>query len=107
MRRTQQVCSNCGATVRIIRADYKFTESGLSNVTLKDIELIHCDECGNDDPIIPRMTQLMRVLALAVIGKPHRLVGEEVRFLRKYLGLTLEEFGRWLKVDRATVSRWE
>ena len=108
MRRTnKQTCSNCGSLARVARGDYKFTESGLSNVTLQDIDVIRCDECGNEDPIIPNATGLMRVIAAALILKPYRLVGEEVRFLRKHAGKTLDEFGQWLKVDRATVSRWE
>jgi YgiT-type zinc finger domain-containing protein len=104
---TKETCSNCGAGAIVVRGDHKFTESGLSNVTLKNIALIRCSACGNDDPIIPRLAQLMRVLALAIIGKPHRLVGEEIRFLRKYTGKTLEEFSRYLKVDKTTLSKWE
>jgi len=51
------------------------------------------------------MNALMRILALAVIKKPYRLTGEEVRFLRKYLRLT--EFSRLIHVDKTTLSKSE
>jgi YgiT-type zinc finger domain-containing protein len=100
-------CSNCGATAKVRRGDYDFSECGLSRVVLQGIEIIRCDHCGNEDPIIPRMNDLMRSLALAVIGKPYGLWGEDVRFLRKYLGMTAEEFSRYLHVDKTTLSKWE
>ena len=50
---------------------------------------------------------LMRALALAVIRKPYRLRGEEVRFLRKFLRMTGEELPRLLHVDKTTLSKWE
>jgi DNA-binding transcriptional regulator YiaG len=106
-RREKETCANCAASARIVRGDYKFNESGLSNVTLKGIELIRCEECGNEDPLIPHANELMDLLAVAVILKPHRLIGEEVRFLRKHAEKTLEEFAKWIKVDKTTLSRWE
>lgn len=102
-----RTCSRCGEPARIIRGTYPFKELGLRNVVLQGIELVRCDTCGNEDPRIPRLSELMRVLALAVIRKPYRLSGEELRFLRKYLGLTAEKFAGILRVDRTTVSKWE
>jgi DNA-binding transcriptional regulator YiaG len=100
-------CSNCGAKARVVRGSYKFTESGLSNVKLLGIELIKCSRCKNIDPIIPHMNGLMQCLAFAVAGKPCRLKGEEVRFLRKYLRMTGEQFASLLDVDKTTLSKWE
>jgi putative zinc finger/helix-turn-helix YgiT family protein len=106
MKKTEE-CSNCGHTARVERGNYQYRESGLPNVLLKNVEIIRCDNCGNEDPIIPRVNELTRVLAVAVIAKNDRLVGEEIRFLRKYLRMTGDEFGKLLKVDNATLSRWE
>ncbi len=100
-------CSACGAAAKIARGTYPFRESGLRNVRLHGIELVRCDRCGNEDPIIPHINDVMRLLALAVIGKPYRLHGEDVRFLRKYLRMTGDEFSRLLHVDRTTLSKWE
>jgi DNA-binding transcriptional regulator YiaG len=100
-------CSNCGAEATVSRGSYHFIESGLDNVVLQGIEIIHCDNCENDDPIIPRMNDLMRLLTIAVIGKRYTLCGEEIRFLRKYLLKTAEQLAQMLHVDKTTVSKWE
>jgi putative zinc finger/helix-turn-helix YgiT family protein len=100
-------CSNCGAATRVVRGIYELKEVGLKNVVLQGIEIAKCPKCKNEDPIVPNMNGLMRALALAVIEKPYRLTGEEVRFLRKYLRLTGEEFSRLIHVDKSTLSKWE
>ena len=105
-RLTKTTCSNCSAKARIVRGDYKFTESGLP-VVLKGIKLIRCSECNNDDPIIPHMNQLMRAIAVSVLLKPYRLRGEEIRFLRKYLRMSSEEFSGYLGIDKTHLSKWE
>lgn len=87
-------CSNCGADTRIERGSYKFKESGLS-VVLLGIDVVHCDKCANEDPMIPHINDLMRLLAAIVVAKRARLSGPEIRFLRKYLRMsgvwTIEE----------------
>ncbi|MBZ5562285.1 MAG: hypothetical protein LAP13_07670 [Acidobacteriia bacterium] len=101
------VCSNCGAEAHVSRGRYRFQESGLPNVVLRDIEMIRCPKCHNTDPVIPHLNELMRAIALRVIAKKCLLTGQEIRFLRKYLGMTGEAFCNLLHVDRATLSKWE
>ncbi len=100
-------CSACGAKAEIMRGTYQFRESGLRCVVLQGVEIIRCPECGNEDPIIPRVNDLMRALARAVIRKPCRLEGDDVRFLRKYLRMTQEQLASLLHVDKTNVSKWE
>ena len=100
-------CSNCGATARVVHGDYRLKEIGLKNVILQGTEIVRCRKCGNEDPILHRLGDIMRTLALAVVQKPNRLNGEEIRFLRKYLHLTGQEFAALLKVDNTTLSKWE
>jgi len=100
-------CGNCGQSAKVVRGSYAFKESGLSNVTLQGIELIRCGHCGNEDPIIPRVNDLMRLLTVAVICKPFQLRGEDIRFLRKYLRMTGAEFAHLMDVDKTTLSKWE
>lgn len=100
-------CSNCGKDARVIRGSYPFKEIGLRNVVLKGIQIAKCSHCGNEDPLLPRMNHLMKVLTQAVLRKPSSLSGEEVRFLRHYLRMTGEQFARLLHVDRTTLSKWE
>jgi YgiT-type zinc finger domain-containing protein len=100
-------CSNCGADARIVRGDYEFKESGLRDLVLLDIELVKCGKCGNVDPILFQVDELMHIAAVAILQKPYRLQGEELRFLRKHIDLSQEEFAKLLHVDKTTLSKWE
>ena len=100
-------CSQCGADAQVVRGSHRFNESGLSGVVLQGIEVLRCKKCHNHEPIIPHINEMMQVLALAVINKKYRLKGEEVRFLRKYIRMTQEEFAALIHVDKATLSKWE
>jgi DNA-binding transcriptional regulator YiaG len=100
-------CSNCGMMAPVARGSYQFKESGLSSVVLQGIEIIQCEHCDNEDPIIPNVNDLIRLLAVRVILKPEKLAGEEIRFLRKTLRMTGEEFSRLLDVDKTMLSKWE
>jgi DNA-binding transcriptional regulator YiaG len=44
---------------------------------------------------------------MLVIHKPARLSGAEVRYLRKSLGWSGEDFAKHMGVDPSTVSKWE
>ncbi|HWG19429.1 MAG TPA: YgiT-type zinc finger protein [Terracidiphilus sp.] len=107
MQKTQRSCRACGGEMRSVRQDYQFKESGLDNVILKDIEVLVCDPCGSIVPRIPRLNDLMRTIAVAMIAKPSELTGPEVRFLRKFMDETIEGFARKLGVDRSHLSRIE
>ena len=101
-------CDVCGAPTQIRTGQrYHYTESGLDNVYLENIELRLCDECGTVTPRIPRILQLHETIARAVVSKPHSLNGAEIRFLRKQLRLKAKEFAAYLRTDVATYSRWE
>jgi transcriptional regulator with XRE-family HTH domain len=100
-------CSKCGADARIVRGDYEFNETGLRDIVLLDIQQIRCGKCGNVDPILSGVDDLMDVIALAILQKQFRLKGEELRFLRKNIGLGQEEFSELLHVDKTTLSKWE
>ena len=100
-------CSSCSAPATLARGDYQFTNCGLKNVLLIGVELIKCSNCGNIDPVISNMRDLMQSLALAVVKKPWKLSGDEIRYLRKYLRMTAEEFSRHVGVDKTTISKWE
>jgi len=101
-----ELCSNCGKAAKVIRGDYEWKDVDLP-VLLKNVEMIQCGQCGTVEVIIPRINKLMSLLALAVILKPDRLTGGELRFLRKYIGKTGADFSKLIKVDKATLSKWE
>lgn len=107
MKEKQRVCWECGGKAKIIRKDYQFTESGLNNVFLMDVEVMACPKCKSEAPRIPNHDDLMRTIAVALIDKPSELAGDEVRFLRKYLGEGSIAFAQMLGIDRSHLSRIE
>jgi putative zinc finger/helix-turn-helix YgiT family protein len=89
------------------REDYRYDESGLSNVVLEGITVRRCPGCDAAEPTIPNIEGLHRAIAQALITQPRRLSGEEIRFLRTYLGWTGVDFARHMGVVPTSVSRWE
>jgi putative transcriptional regulator len=104
--REVHTCPDCGEGATVRRGDYQFTESGLKNVVLSGVEITHCPKCG-DSVSIPKMNQLMRVMALGVALKPAPLKGEELRFLRKFMEKTQDDLAAILNVHKTTISKWE
>lgn len=100
-------CDPCGAQMKSGRENYRYTECGLDTVTLANVEVRRCPECGEYEVDIPRMEELHRVIAQEVASKSARLAAQEVRFLRKYLGFSGVDFAATLDVTPETVSRWE
>ena len=100
-------CDECGSAVKVERGTYPFRESGLDNVVLKGIEIVRCLNCDCTDPIIPNLDGLFCVLALAIVTSKLPLSGPQVRYLRKYLGMSGEQFARLLHTDKFTLSKWE
>jgi putative zinc finger/helix-turn-helix YgiT family protein len=101
-------CRICGKAEMAVRTEtYLYTESGLPNVALVGVEVRRCPSCGYHELVLPRVTELHRTIAHAVIHKRSRLSGTEVRYLRKYLGWSGADFARHVGVDPSTVSNWE
>ena len=100
-------CTQCGARVSPELRNYRYAESGISNVILQGIEVCDCPKCGNSDVLIPRMAKINRAMAQALANSPARLTGVQLRFLRKHLGLSGDQLGSYLHTDRTKISKWE
>lgn len=102
-------CVECGSDEVTVERNVaiRYDMGGLHNVTLQGVEVRRCDACGEEAVKIPRIGQLHFVLANLIIGQPRLLVGDEIRFLRKHLGLSTRDFAHRMGVGRETVSRWE
>lgn len=100
-------CHTCGAAMKSARGAHRYTESGLPNVVLLNVERRTCPKCGESALVIPRMEELHRMIADAVSQSPAKLSPQEIRFLRKWLGFSSTDFALMMGVRPETVSRWE
>ena len=100
-------CQDCGGMLKVSRAPYRYAESGLPGVVLLGVEVSRCQKCGAEEVAIPRIEELHRLMAQAVIRRPHRLTSAEIKYLRKWLGWSGVDFARHMGTTPETVSRWE
>jgi DNA-binding transcriptional regulator YiaG len=101
----REECSRCHADALLIWGSYRL-DVGVP-VKLTKIQLAKCPECGNVDPIIHNINDLLNTVALAIVCSPQKLNGREIKFLRKYVGKTAVEFGRLLHMDETHLSKVE
>jgi hypothetical protein len=66
-----RVCARCGEVPRTTRGDHPYIESGLSQITLVNVEFRECG-CGGRTVIIPRIEQLHCVLTRTIARAPFR-----------------------------------
>jgi len=105
--RTTMTCMDCGGPLKVTRAPYRYADSGLPGVVLLGIAVRRCMKCGAEEVAIPRVEALHRLIAQAVIRRPHRLTPGEIKYLRKWLGWSGVDFARRMGTTPETVSRWE
>jgi putative zinc finger/helix-turn-helix YgiT family protein len=107
MENQTRTCPGCGGELQSGRENYKYTACGLPNITLMNVEVSRCRNCGEEIASIPHVEALHREIAIAIIKKHARLTPAEIRYLRKYLGMSGVSFAELMGVDATTVSRWE
>lgn len=101
-------CDECGSTLTVEeRAVRRYDIGGLPHVELHGVEVSNCPECGKEGIAIPRLGQLHRVLADAFLRQERTLAPDEIRFLRKHIGLSMADCAQRIGVTRETLSRWE
>ena len=100
-------CTVCGTPMKAKRENYRYDAVGLPGITLKDVAVSRCPRCGEYEVAIPRIEDLHRAIAHAVIVKRERLTPPEIRFLRKFLGWSGADFAAHVGTTPETVSRWE
>lgn len=100
-------CTQCKVgTVVLERVTRAFSES-LPDVIVDGIERGQCANCGEVYYSFPRWSDLSKRVLTALIAKPTRLTGGEIRFLRLTSGLKAQALAETLSVTPSQVSRWE
>jgi len=100
-------CIECAAELKVDHKDHRYAEAGLDNVTLVGIEVRTCPNCGGEEFVIPHIEELHKLLAFALASKEGSLTPDEIRFLRKYLGLSGAALSKQTGVRAESESRWE
>ena len=100
-------CFGCGHGMTTGRENVKYDACGLPGVTLVDVEVSRCGHCGQYEVAIPRIEELHRAMATALVRKSARLTPAEIRFLRTTLGWSGKELADHMGATAETVSRWE
>ena len=65
-----KTCRTCRKGEMQVREEtYLYAESGLPNVVLVGVQVRRCPECGAHELVLPRVTELHRTIALALIPR--------------------------------------
>ena len=99
-------CYDCDSEMTARLENYKYCECGLDNVVLMQIPVYRC-HCGAIEPEIPALSGLHLAIAETLMKKPSLLTAQEIRFLRKTLGMSATEMAGTMGVTKQTMSRWE
>ena len=104
-------CMTCGLEMverqATDEAPYAYTLSGLKDVFLVGVRVHHCNSCGEEVPIIPRVGELHCLIAMTLVKQEPLLRGDEIRFLRKNAGFQGSEFAALMGVSPTYLSKVE
>jgi|WetSurMetagenome_2_1015567.scaffolds.fasta_scaffold258910_2 putative zinc finger/helix-turn-helix YgiT family protein len=101
-------CPKCKiGNVKLQKGPYRYSESGLDHIVLKNIRWWECAVCQGSEVEIPRIGQLHRCIAWIVVTNPSLLTGPEIVFLRKQLCKNQKEMAETLGIKQVVLNRWE
>lgn len=100
-------CFQCNSDTEIVRECYHYSESGLDNVYLDNLELFRCVECGYKNPIIPRIIDLHKLIAYTIFLKYTYLNKYQIKFLRKQLGYSIMAWANKLDIEEIKLANME
>ena len=83
----------------------EYTDTGFGfPVIIQNVEMA---QIAGETVALIDYKKLERLLIRSLPSKPARLSGAEIRFIRQYFGLTLEEFAKVFGVTHPAVKKWE
>jgi putative zinc finger/helix-turn-helix YgiT family protein len=80
---------------------------GLRRVTLVEVQVWRCADCGEFEVEIPHHSALVDLVTRALLNKSGRLDSTEIRWLRSVMGFSGVELARHMGVSPESVSKWE
>jgi putative zinc finger/helix-turn-helix YgiT family protein len=102
------ICPTCEKSeLHEARENIRYIEGGLPDVTLCNILVERCPECGETLVTIPKMSELHRTLAIAIARKQARLSSNEIQFLRKSMGWSKVDLAAKMRIGATQINRWE
>ena len=107
-RATEVLCSACGKghlAEKVVDHDVG-PLLGMPQVRVENLPALVCSKCGAVTVPGAILDSVSNMLAALILRSP-ALDADEVRYLRRMVGDTQEEFAKRLEVERATVNRWE
>ena len=99
------VCEEAALAPRVISHDVGALV-GMKSVMVHHVTALVCPNCGAVSVPGETLDAISFLLASSILQQS-ALDAVEVRYMRRLLGDTQEEFARSIGVDRATVNRWE
>lgn len=100
-------CGTCRAEMTVRREVYAYTEGGLRDVWLEDVEVGRCGGCRAVVLIVPDPVALERAIVAVLVRARGPLRGPEIRFLRGAMALSGKRLASLLGVTPSVLSRWE
>lgn len=102
----RHACFDCGKQLHLEHKTVPCPETGLDNIRLANVPVWTCPN-GHEEVEIPAFEELLELLSDIVIRKPGPLLGKEVRFLRKRMGMNARLFADRLGMTAVHISRLE
>lgn len=104
--KTNNKCLSCGTQMKEKLETVKHDEGGLG-ITLTGVPVYRCPKCGDYEVAIRNLEGLHQEIAHALARRRERLQAEEIRFMRKYLGMSVPDLAKRLRTGVDTVKHWE
>ena len=103
-------CVVCGSKVKKEKTEiHHYTACGLSKIYLMGVEILRCtnSECEDEEIVVPNIEKLHELVAMELASQKSKLLPEEIKYLRTYLGFSGVDFAKKIGVSPETITRWE
>jgi DNA-binding transcriptional regulator YiaG len=102
-------CTECNTKMVMKKDNIDYPIAGIT-LHIIGIPTPVCKKCGYKEIAIPAIKNLHMLVARLIINEIPDPTGEQIKFLRKYMGMSQELFYSYIAGEKScaeTVSRWE